>query len=218
MIYEKSNADDPIRQGDIFEALPRLDVSLSELGIIDVEGNPAKSSWDAARPVGQTEPLTVVAVATPVRAIVISQDCDCLNKTYINLCEIARMTDPLPKSPLDRARKLMQWSLTSPRAFYLPADPEVAGLEERMVVDFGVTLRLKREDLQSLCSRRRCRLGSEAYQHFREALAQYLRRYPVDGWYVLDAVEFAAYRSKYPDVKPRAWQMHSPEEKESKDK
>jgi hypothetical protein len=76
-----------------------------------------------------------------------------------------------------------------------------------MGVDLGIILRLNRLDLEGMRSRRRCRLADEAYQHFRETLAQYLRRYPVDAWYPLDAEEFAAHLADYPGMTPRPHQV-----------
>lgn len=76
-----------------------------------------------------------------------------------------------------------------------------------MLVDFGTILRIFRSDLEALLRRRSCRLGSEAYEHFRETLAQYLRRYPVDAWYPLDAAEFAQYKKSNQGAEPRPWQV-----------
>ena len=208
MIYEPLNTTAPIRQGDIFRAIPRLDVSLRVLPVVDELAGQRTSTWEAERQVSDQRPLVVMATAHPVDAIVITQDCDTVRRPYLALCEIVPLStvvpDGLPTNAKKRAKRIMKVSNENPRSFYLPLDPALAPFEERMAVDFSVILRLNREDLEGLVSRRFCRLGEEAYQHFRETLAQFLRRYPVDPWYPLDAEEFAALGD--PDAVPRPHQ------------
>jgi hypothetical protein len=76
-----------------------------------------------------------------------------------------------------------------------------------MAVDFLVTLRVPREDLESLRSLRRGRLNATADEHFRERIGEFFRRYPYDEWYALDEHEMAEYKKEYPDAEPFQWQQ-----------
>lgn len=78
------------------------------------------------------------------------------------------------------------------RYFYLPPDPAI-GFGERMAADFRVIIRVPREDLLNLRHYRLGRLNNVAYEHFRESLAQYFRRYPYNEWYPLTREEVDEY-------------------------
>jgi hypothetical protein len=126
------------------------------------------------------------------------------------LCEIrefrnvegkARDTNSLKgwvKIITQQARLNMKW-------FYLPKGG-IMPFQEKMGVDFLVTLRLSREDLESYRDQRKGRLNSIARQHFRERIAEFFRRYPYDEWYPLDVAEFGEYKRQYPDSEPFEWQ------------
>jgi len=75
-----------------------------------------------------------------------------------------------------------------------------------MAVDFTVTLRVPRAELEELRSLRRGRLNPVADEHFRERIAEFFRRYPYDEWYPLNQEELEAYRREYPDTPPFPWQ------------
>jgi len=75
-----------------------------------------------------------------------------------------------------------------------------------MAVDFLVTLRVRRLELESLRSLRKGRLNPVADEHFRERIAEFSRRYPYDEWYPLNREEFDVYRAEYPDAEPFPWQ------------
>ncbi len=208
MIYEFPDASQPIRQGDIFFGIPRIEISLSELPLVE-DDTSVDTTWDDVVESGQPLVTALVGVR-PVKAIVITQDCDAIRASQITLCEIRPFTDverasaktSSPKSWVSiitqQARKNLKW-------FYLPIDARL-GFTEKMGVDFQVTLSVLREDLESLRSRRRGRLNREADEHFRERLSEYFRRYPYDEWYALDAAELASYKAIYSDVAPKPWQ------------
>ena len=69
-----------------------------------------------------------------------------------------------------------------------------------MAVDFLVTLRVPREDLEKLRSLRRGRLNAVADEHFRERIGEFFRRYPYDEWYALDEQEMSEYKKEYLDT------------------
>lgn len=106
------------------------------------------------------------------------------------------------KTPPPEREKRPQWwqktitrySRENLRWFYLPEDPGF-DFTSRMAADFSLLLRARRLDLERLIELRVARLNELAYQHFRETLAQYFRRYPYDEWYPLTKEEFEEYQS-----------------------
>jgi hypothetical protein len=99
----------------------------------------------------------------------------------------------------------MQASKKNLKWFYLPEDSEL-GFDKRMAVDFQVTLTVARQDLEAMRHLRKRRLNPEADEHFRERLAEFFRRYPVDEWYPLTAAEFSEYEKDYPEAQRRSYQ------------
>lgn len=211
MIYEFPDPESPIRQGDIFVGLPRIDLDLSKM--IVVEGDSANldsfvEPWENLTESDQ--PIRVILPVRSVAAIVITQDCDAVRAPDISLCEIRPFPDvegkavsaTLPKAWVsiltEHARKNLKW-------FYLPPSQEL-GFERKMAVDFRSTIRMPGPGLESLRRLRRGRLIPEADEHFRERLSEFFRRYPYDEWYPFDAQEFREYQTKHPDAEPREWQ------------
>ncbi len=45
MIYEYPPFDAPIRQGDVFVRLPRVEVSLGRIPVLEVDGSMAERDW-----------------------------------------------------------------------------------------------------------------------------------------------------------------------------
>lgn len=45
-----------------------------------------------------------------------------------------------------------------------------------------------------------------AYEHYREKIAEYFRRYPYDEWYPLSKEEFKVYNDEKGPVEPFPWQ------------
>ncbi len=224
MIYERVAPATPIRQGDIFRDLPRVDVSLEMMTVIareDGEAHPVEQDWlDALTdkdvvevPEEENSPRFVRAVLplAAVNAIVITQDCDALQDEELSFCEIGLLPEIWKQiaqvSSLKKyADMLTRQGSDQIKFFYLPSDEEVAGFSKRMAVDFSSVLRLPRTELEALKQLRIGRLNDEAYQHFREKLSEYFRRYPVDPWYSLSKEEFEEYAKNREGVSPRPWQ------------
>ena len=217
MIYELVRGDADIRQGDIFRSIPRVDISLASLPVMEKDGELNETSWQdfIDEPEGDRA-LSVILPVRPVDAIVITQDCDCARGEYVSLCQIERYVEVAglsaspPKDDEAWRRKIVKGMSEQPRLFYLPIDPRM-GIPERMAVDFRVVLPVRRTDLESLRRSRIGRLNSVAYEHFRESLAQFFRRYPVNVWYPLSVAEFGKYSEsiKPPEKKPSPypWQV-----------
>jgi hypothetical protein len=211
VIYEFPPQTDPIRQGDIFVGLPRLDMSLKHLPVISEAGEQVEMTWDDIVKGGQ--PVATVVALRPVIAIVATQDCDALRAPDITLCEIRAFQDVERKSKDTKAPKswvniITQHARINQKWFYLPPD-QTLGLTSKMAVDFMVTLRVLRTDLEDYKSLRKGRLNSLAEAHFRERIGEFFRRYPYDEWYPLAPDEMKAYLQDYPDVKPFPWQLTS---------
>ncbi|NCO90433.1 MAG: hypothetical protein AUJ96_05130 [Armatimonadetes bacterium CG2_30_66_41] len=208
MIYEYPEIDAPIRQGDIFYSVPRVELSLRELPVITTDPEAQPMSWEELARAGQ--PVTALLGLRPVKAIVASQDCDVLLGPDITLCEIREFRDVYPPcaettKPSSWVNVITQHSRVNLKWFYLPPD-EGIGFTERMAVDFAVTIRVPQEDLQEHRRLRVGRLNAVADEHFRERLGEYFRRYPYDEWYPLRRDELEAYMAKNPHVQPFPWQ------------
>lgn len=208
MIYEYPDAAKPVRQGDIFVGLPRIDISLREIPIIGADGETDLLGWREIVETGR--PVTAVLGLCPVAGIVATQDCDASRARDITLCEVRRFQEVERKSadtskPRSWKNLLTQHSRINLNWFYLPPDERI-GFEEKMAVDFMVTMRVAREELEELRDLRRGRLNPIADEHFRERTSEFFRRYPYDEWYSLDKEELQAYMHEYPDARPFPWQ------------
>jgi hypothetical protein len=207
MIYDFPDSSDPIRQGDIFVGIPRIDISLQDILLADETGERVAKWEDLAK---QREPLNIIVPVRPVAAIVATQDCDARRSRDITLCEICVFRDVEGKSKETKSAKswkniLTQHARVNQKWFYLPPSAQL-GFSDKMAVDFLVTLRVPREDLEGLRSLRYGRLNAIAEEHFRERIGEFFRRYPYDEWYVLDGQEMDEYRKEYPDAEPFQWQ------------
>ena len=208
MIYEFPDQTAPIRQGDIFIGLPRVDLSLEEILLVDEVGERIAKWKDLAN---HSNPFNIIVPVRPVASIVATQDCDAYNSRDITLCEIREFRDVERKSKDTRSPKkwksiLTQHARLNQKWFYLPPDEQL-GFSDKMGVDFLVTLRVPREDLDNLRSLRRGRLNAVADEHFRERIGEFFRRYPYDEWYALDKEEMAAYSKEYRDAELFPWQQ-----------
>jgi len=207
MIYEYPDQSAPLRQGDIFVGIPRIELSLQRVVLADAEGE-REANWQELA--GRTEHFNIMVPVRPVAAIVATQDCDTLHSRDITLCEIRKFQDVERKSKDTRAPKswknlITQQARINQKWFYLPPDEKV-GFTDKMGVDFLVTLRVPRADLEALRSLRKGRLNSTADEHFRERIAEFFRRYPYDEWYPLNKEELEVYRQEYPEAQPFPWQ------------
>jgi hypothetical protein len=220
MIYEYPSASDPIRQGDIFIGLPRVEISLKKLAILSNEGTPEEATWSNILADGLAEGGSVAGVFAlrSVSAIVLTQDCDALRAPDITLCEIGNIAEidgsfKNANSPASWMKLIIQQSKMNLKWFYIPPDTRV-GFDSKMAVNFHITIRIPREDLLEYRNLRKGRLGCEAEEHFRERLSEFFRRYPYDEWYPLDHDEFIEYKKKYPEANARSWQVEPTQAKD----
>ncbi len=200
LIYEFPDTSSPIRQGDIFRALPRVELSLQDLSVVLEDQQTEVVSWEVLR--HNPEPLTAIVGLRSVWAIVITQDCDTIRAPDISLCEVKPFVDVVklafePKNAKEWVEQLKRQAILNLKWFYLPPDPTI-GFSERMAVDFLATIRIQRVDLEESRHLRGGRLNVTADEHFRERLAEYFRRYPYNEWYPFNKDEFDAYKAKYP--------------------
>jgi len=208
VIYEYPDPAQPVRQGDIFVGLPRVDFSLRGIPLVTGEGEQVLVDWrEIAR---RDAPVTAVLGLRPVAAIVATQDCDALHARDVTLCEIQRFREVEGKAAKTTSARswknvLTQHARINLKWFYLPPDGQI-GFIEKMAVDFLVTLRVPRTELEDLRDLRRGRLNPVADEHFRERISEFYRRYPYDEWYPLNQEELDAYRREYPAVEPFPWQ------------
>ena len=214
MIYEHPDSDAPIRQGDIFIGLPRVEVSLGRIPVLEDDGSMVERDW---REIAfQEQQVTAILPLRPVAAIVATQDCDATHGQDITLCEIRPFRQVERKAAQTTAAKkwkdiLTQHARINQKWFYLPPDERI-GFVDKMAVDFPVTLRVPRVELETLRDLRKGRLNALADEHFRERISDFFRRYPYDEWYPLNEQELKAYIDEYPDAQPFPWQqITSPE-------
>ncbi len=210
MIYEQVGRK-PIRQGDIFRAVPRVEVSLSQLAVLE-DTRTTRTTWqELLRQDSSRQGVVAVLPIKPVTGVVVTQDCDATRGEYIYLAEVTKLETAanlknLPSKPAKWVNQLRRISDTNPRLFYLPEAPEFE-LEDRSAADFRVLLRVSRLDLEDMRDRRVGRLNAVAREHFREALGHFFRRYALNAWYPFTKEEFQAYAADCPEeVEAYPWQ------------
>lgn len=212
MIYEGTDKSAQIRQGDIFVDLPRTDLSLRRMVILEDADRQVVTSWGDIVKDGKA--ITALIGILPVTAIVISQDCDTTHGRDISLCEIRefqeveQMAKTPPGSIKAWVRMITQQARKNQKWFYLPPGDTV-GFTKRMAVDFQVTLRVPRADLEDYRGLRVGRLNPVADEHFRERISEFFRRYPYDEWYALSPAEFEEYKKESPEAEPKPWQLNT---------
>ena len=208
MIYEECESRSPIRQGDIFRDLPRIECSLKRLPVVS-EDRFVEQTWlEAVETSASGGAVTALATLRPAMAIVLSQDCDATRSAFISVAEVVPFREILggtPKSPHKWQSLIVKQSRENLRYFYLP-ETESIGIGERMAADFRIVFQVRREELEHLAHLRLGRLNRVATEHFRESVAQFFRRYPYDEWYSLTKEEFEAYCQATGDVVPFPWQ------------
>ena len=206
MIYEHPDKTQPIRQGDIFYPLPLMALDLNRLVVL-YKGKFEESSWQMIKDRGN---IVINAPIKPTWGIVATQDCDASRSPIISLFEIGTFKDvtglQLLSSPKKWVNLITQRSRLNARWFYLPSNNSI-GFKERMAINFHVVFQIPRDNLEEYVDElRRGRLNETAYQHYRERIAQYFRRYPYDEWYPLTKEEFIEYDKEKGPVKPFKWQ------------
>jgi len=208
MIYDYPAPNEPLRQGDIFVGLPRVEISLKRVPVLTDDGDRIETAWDDL--VNEGKPVTAVLAVRPVMGIIASQDCDASHIPDITLCEILGFREVEHKakdttSSKSWVRIITQHCRLNQKWFYLPPDAKM-GFQEKMGVQFYVTIRLPRQDLEDMRRLRKGRLNELARAHFRERIAEFFRRYPYDEWYPLNQDELAEYKRDHPDAEPFPWQ------------
>jgi hypothetical protein len=209
-IYEPVSAGEPIRQGDIFLRVPRVDLNLASLTVV-LDQRPQRIDWDS---IGEGENVQALVNVKSVMAVVISQDCDASRAEEISLCEVRpfHSVDGIDKNRPDSPKKwiklITQHARVNQKWYYMPLSAHV-GISERMAVDFRIPLRVNREDLESMRPmHRQYRLNDVANAHFRERIAEFFRRYPYDEWYPFSAEEYREYNAlQGGDIQPFPWQV-----------
>ena len=213
MCYNLLENDQPIRQGDIFYPLPYTILSLEALQTISMAGLKA-SNWDDIKDTvkdnKEDDPVVISIGLRKTWAIVASQDCDASNAPNISLFQIEPFIDVYHSQPssskgwvgtlTERLCKNASW-------FYLPKDDSM-GINSEMAVNFHKIIQLERVDLEQNKVLRKGRLADFAYEHYREAIAQYFRRYPYNEWYPFnkDQLEYYATnvrKCKIDDIMPK---------------
>ena len=203
MIYQSVNEDEPIRQGDIFRSIPHLELSLSELTVVD-DDHSESTTWETVVESSGISPVTALVAVEPVFGIVITQDCDAVRGRDVCLAHVDEFLgvtgrkESAPKTPKKWQSLLTTQMKENLRYFYLPADQQL-GFVERMAADFRFIIRVPREDLLTLRHYRLGRLNDVATQHFRESLGQFYRRYPYNEWYPLTKEEVQEYVKDCPE-------------------
>ena len=208
MIYEYPDAEQPIRQGDVFAMLPRVDISLKTMLVIDEGSEPFETTWTDI--IANEEEITAILPVRSVTAIVATQDCDAVRSRDITLCEIRTFSDVegISKgitSPEKWMKILIRQAKVNQKWFYLPPDERI-GFAGKMGVDFLLPIRVPRKDLEDVRHLRKGRLSDLAEAHFRERIGEFFRRYAYDEWYPLNREEFVAYEKDHPGSKPFNWQ------------
>jgi hypothetical protein len=208
VIYETAPVDAAIRQGDIFVGLPRVDVPCQKITVVG-DNDDVETDWNLIVQSGQ--PVVAMLPVRPVVAIVASQDCDACRNPDVTLCEIQDFRDvermaKETKSPQKWVSILTQHARANLKWFYLPPDDQI-GFKDKQAVDFTVTIRVPRVELEEMRHLRKGRLNLLAEEHFRERIGEFFRRYPYDEWYALNQEELAEYQKKHPEATPFPWQQ-----------
>jgi hypothetical protein len=223
MIYERVAPDAPIQQGDLFRCIPRVELSLSKIPIVDGLDT-RQATWQEilqhpslAEGAEGSRPIPAVFAVKPVLAIAITQNCDAVRARDICLCEVDTFLTvagqrEAPKNPDKWQSLIIRTAKANPKIFYLPAAPEF-GIHDRMAADFRIVLRVPRVDLEAMRSEFRiAKLNAVANEHFRESLAHFFRRYAYNEWYPLTSDELSAYQEKCPEeVEAYPWQRPPPQ-------
>ena len=216
MVYDVLTNSDPIRQGDIFCLLPLATViDPGELNLIDVSKEGAfesySANWSDIAAATDDNFLGVVSIQ-PAWGIVATQNCDAIRSqeiTFFRIDEFMKITGLTLGAKLSgrvsnftiKARANASW-------YYLPPDSSLIGFSDPMAASFLEPFRVRRIYLEKHgLANRRGRLKKVAYEHYRECIAQFFRRYPYDEWYPLNKDEFSLYNQERGNaIKPFPWQ------------
>jgi len=225
-VYTKLSDKEPIRQGDIFRWLPKIELLLGNANLpylVEPKTEGVKViDWRNFAITG--EKAQVISSVKAVIGIVISQDCDASRSPNIAFAEIRPLQEipefkkikepPTPSTVVsivtDHTRKNQKW--------YFLSESIDLGFDRKMGVDFESIFEVNRIMLvNNLDLLRLGRLDDDvAWPHFRERIAEFFRRYPYNEWYPLNSEEAQYYeedhKKKDPDyyLDPRyRWQNPS---------
>lgn len=192
MCYEPLENDQPIRQGDIFFPLPCPNISLDDVQAISEAGDFEATDWVTAQ---SSHEIYATVELEKAWGIVATQDCDATWQSSISLFRIRPFGEVYGNKPTrvagwvstltERLCKNASW-------YYLPKD-ESFGIMDEMAANFHEVFQVQRVDLEKNISLRKGRLASFAFEHYREAIAQYFRRYPYNEWYPFNKAQLEHY-------------------------
>ncbi len=207
MIYNYPDKNQPIRQGDIFYPLPWMSLDLGKMAVLSTAGVFKETNWQVIK---DNKDTVVAAPLKQTWGIIATQDCDASRSPIISIFEIGTFEDvtrlDLPKTHKKWVDMITQKSRLNARWFYLPSDIAM-GFKERMAINFHIVFHMRRDYLEKYVEElRKGRLNKVAFQHYRESIAQYFRRYPYDEWYPLTNEEFSEYTKEKGHVEPFEWQ------------
>ncbi len=192
MCYELTPADQPLQQGDIFFPLPHPKLFLDEMEILSETAESMAVKWIDIK---DKDKIYATVELEKSWGIVATQNCDSSRVPLISLFQL----DPFetinktpPRTPKAWVETLTERICKNASWFYLPKD-ERLGIDHRMVVNFHKVFQVPRLDLVNNIELRRGRLIKVAYEHYRESIAQYYRRYPYNEWYPFEKAELEAY-------------------------
>jgi hypothetical protein len=208
MVYETTSPGDGLRQGDIFFPLPKFSAELTSVLRVRDDGRAEETRWSE---ISEDEENVLAIPVEPTIGIVATQDCDASRAASIaffcvdNFSNVTKQK--LGDKPKRQVENLIKHSRANQKWFYLPPGKQFGLSDARMAIDFGEVISIARCDIEeNLAELRKCRLNTVAYEHYRESIAQYYRRYPYDEWYPLNKEEFEAYRETKEDVTPFPYQ------------
>jgi hypothetical protein len=198
VIYDLIGDKEPIRQGDIFYPLPYTVLSLDKIQTLrkidETKLVTEASNW---RNLQSRDDVIVASVGLKKTwGIVATQNCDAPKSPFVSLFQIEPFEDVFkmgsPKSHKSWKNAITTQCRLKSNMFYLPPEVKI-GIDRRMAVNFHKVFQIQGADLNENLSLRRGRLNKTSYEHYRECIAQYFRRYPYDEWYSLNKDEFNAY-------------------------
>jgi hypothetical protein len=209
VIYIDRGKDPTVYQGDIYAAVPFVELNLWKSEFYTGDDFSTGYPWSAAAATGKS--IAATFVVAPMLAMVIGQDCDLARPgSQATLCVVDAFATVFPPvkgvtSPERLKNAITKSSKVSLGWFYLPVDATRSSLSTKQATDFRVTTRLSVRDLGQLT--RVAGLNNVAREHLRHRVAYFFQRYPVDEWYSLDKRELDEYRKENGDVEPFAWQL-----------
>jgi hypothetical protein len=198
--YDLLENDQPIRQGDIFYPLPYIILDLDAVQTLSMAGLKSSNWNDLMNKVedykkeGNDNPTPISIGLVKTWGIVASQDCDASDAPIISLFQIVPFVDvhSCPSSPSGWVSTLTERICKNAKWFYLPKSEEL-GIDKEMAANFHRVFQIQRIDLENNKNLRRGRLANFAYEHYREAIAQYYRRYPYNEWYSFNKAQLEHY-------------------------